>query len=83
MLTSGWLPRGSANAIEAKHAEFRAEPEIPIGRLRNRVDVALDEPTPDSPRLMGILADVKRGIQREAATAACDKKPERDGNSSH
>ena len=83
MLPGGWLPRGSANAIEAKHAEFRAEPEIPIGRLGNRVDVALDEATPDSPRHVRILADLKRGIQGEAATAACDKDPEQDGNSSH
>src|SRR5208337_2602014 len=36
MLTRRWLPRNTANAIEAKQAEFRAEPEIPVRRLGNR-----------------------------------------------
>ena len=83
MLTRRWLPGDTANAIEAKQAEFRAEPEIPIGRLGNRVDVAQGEPIPDGPRRMRVLADVERGIQREAATAACHENAQQDGNSSH
>jgi hypothetical protein len=35
MLTRWRLPRAVANAVEAKQAEFRAEPEIAVGRLRN------------------------------------------------
>ena len=51
MLTRGWLPGDTANAIEAEQAEFRAEPEIPIGCLGHRVDVAQGEPVPDGPRV--------------------------------
>jgi len=83
MLAGGWLPLGSTNAIEAKQAEFRPEPKKPIGRLRNRVDVAQGEPVSDSPGSMRVLADVERGVQGEAATAACHEKAQQDGKSSH
>jgi hypothetical protein len=71
MLTRGWLPWDTANAIEAKQVEFTAEPEIPIGCLGDRVDVAQGKPVPDGPRGVRVLADIERRIQREAATAAC------------
>ena len=35
MLTCRRLPWDAPNAIEAKQAEFRAEPEITVGRLSN------------------------------------------------
>src|SRR5271165_2682820 len=62
MLTRRWLPGATANAIEAKQAEFCAEPEIPIGRLGHRVDVALEGPILDGPHGMCVLTDVKRWV---------------------
>src|SRR6266478_2436986 len=35
MLARGWLPCDAPNTVEAKQTEFRAEPEITIGRLSN------------------------------------------------
>ena len=37
MLARGRLPGDAPNTVEAKQAEFRAEPEITVGRLSNRV----------------------------------------------
>ena len=65
MLTRRCLPGDAANAIEANQAELRAEPEIPTGRPGNRVDIAIDEPTPDGPRSMRVLADIQGWIQRK------------------
>jgi hypothetical protein len=65
MLTRGWLPSDTAHPVEAKQAEFRAEPEIPIGRLGNGVDVAQGEPVLDGPRSVPILADLQRWIKRQ------------------
>ena len=67
LLTRRWVPREKANAIEAKQAEFGPQPEIPIGRLGHRVDVAQGEPVPDRPRVVRVLADLQRRAQRESA----------------
>ena len=65
MLTRRWLPGDTANAIEAKQAEFRAQPEIAIGRLGHREDGADGEPVPGSPRSVPVLADIQRWVQRQ------------------
>src|SRR5271165_5132213 len=65
MLTRRWLPGGTANAIEANQAEFRAGPEIPVRRLGDRVDIAKGEPVPDPPRGACVLADLQRWVQRQ------------------
>ena len=70
MLTRRWLPGATANAIEAKQAEFCAEPEIPIGRLGHRVDVALEGPILDGPRGMRVLTDV----QSDGSNAECKRR---------
>ena len=57
-----WFPRYGSNAIEAKQAEFRAEPEITIAGLRDRVDPAPGEALADSPGCVCILAEVESGI---------------------
>ena len=82
MLTRRWLPGDTANAIEAKQAEFRAEPEIPIGCLGHRVDVAHGEPVPDGPRGVRVLVDVERGVQGESAGAARQQNCQPDYRSS-
>jgi hypothetical protein len=51
MLTRRRLPWDAPNAIEAKQAEFRAEPEITVGRLSNRVDDAFEKAVADRPRV--------------------------------
>jgi hypothetical protein len=70
LLICRWVPRESANTVEAKKAEFRPEPEIPVGRLGYRINVTDCEPVPYGPCSVGVLGDVERGIQPEAATAA-------------
>ena len=45
LLTRRWVPGEKANAIEAKQPEFGSQPEIPIGRLGHRVDVAQGDPS--------------------------------------
>jgi hypothetical protein len=62
LLTIGWLPRNRANTIEAKNAEFRAQPNVPIRRLRDRADPAFGEAVADFPRRMRVLADIERGV---------------------
>src|SRR5208337_2600308 len=65
LLTRGWWPGDTAITVETKQSEFRAEPEIPIGRLGHRVDVTEREPVPDGPRGMRVLADIERRVQRQ------------------
>jgi hypothetical protein len=83
MLTGRWFPADTANAIEAEQAEFRAEPEIPIGCLGNRVNGPLEKPVPNGPRVMRVLGDVEGWIQREAASATYHENAQYDGNSPH
>lgn len=65
MLARRWLPGNTAHAIETKQAEFRAQPNIPIGRLRHREDSSRGKPVPGSPRGMPVLANIQRGIERQ------------------
>src|SRR5262249_16968663 len=64
-LISWQLPGESPDAVEAKQAEFRPQPEVAIGRLRHGSDDALGEAVADLPGGMRILADVQRRIERE------------------
>ena len=68
MLTRRWLPGESVNSIEAKQAEFTAEPEIPIGSLGYREDRAHGEPVPGGPRRMPVLAHLQRWVERPSGT---------------
>jgi hypothetical protein len=61
-LTRGRLPSGGPNAVEPEQAEFRAEPEITVGRLSNRVEGSREKAFADGPRFMRVLIDVERGI---------------------
>src|SRR5215472_9777834 len=65
MLIRGRLPRDGADTIEAKQAEFCTQPEIAVRRLRNRDNLAFNEPVADLPSRVGVLADVERGVQPE------------------
>jgi len=62
MLIPWRLPRDAPNAIEAKQAEFRAQPEITVGRLRDRLDGAFGKAFADLPRRVRVLTDVKRRV---------------------
>jgi hypothetical protein len=59
MLTHWRLPWDAPNTVEAKQAEFGAEPEITIGRLSNRSDDAFEKAFADGPRRMRVLIDVE------------------------
>jgi len=58
MLVPWRLPQDAANAIEAKQAEFRAQPEITVGRLRDRLDGAVGKAFADLPRGVRVLIDM-------------------------
>jgi hypothetical protein len=62
MLTLWGLPGDSANAIEAKQTELRAQPEVTVGSLSNRAYVAFGESVADLPRGMRVLANIERWI---------------------
>src|SRR5277367_2952530 len=62
MLARGRLPRDAPNAVEAKQAEFRAEPEITVGCLGNRVDDGFEKAVANGPRVVGVLIDVERWV---------------------
>src|SRR5262249_32132290 len=59
------LPRHSPDAVEPEEAELRAEPEVAIGCLSDRVDRAAKEPVANPPRGVRVLAEVQRRIERE------------------
>lgn len=59
MLTRGWFQGDTVNAIEAKQAEFRAQPKISIGRLRHREDSTWGKPVPGGPREVRVLGDIQ------------------------
>src|SRR5215469_5930032 len=71
MLTRRRLPGDAPNAIEAKQAEFCAQPDVTVGRLSKRDDTAFGKALANPPRRVRVLADVKRGVQGRSATAAC------------
>jgi hypothetical protein len=62
VLARGRLPRDAPNAVEAKQAEFRAEPEITVGRLSNRVDDGFEKAVADGPGIVRVLIDVERRV---------------------
>ena len=70
MLIPSRLPRNGSNAIEAKQAEIRAQPEITVGGLRNCVDSAFGKAVANLPRRVRILTDVERWVQRGNTRAA-------------
>src|SRR4030095_9606317 len=63
-----------------------SEASIAVPEQSIRIDIAvvvLEDPVPDDPRGVRVLGDVERGIQHEAANAACRENDQHDGNSSH
>jgi hypothetical protein len=62
MLARGRLPGNAPNAVEAKQAEFRAEPEITVGCLSNRVDDGFEKAVANGPGVVGVLIDVERWV---------------------
>ena len=82
MLARGGLPGDASNAIEAKQAEFRAQPEITVGRLRDRLDGAVGKAFADLPRRVRVLIDVERRVQSESTAATRQEKAQRDNGSS-
>ena len=56
------LPGDGPDTIEAKQAEFRAEPEITVGRLGNGVDDVPGKTVAVPPRILRVLADIERWI---------------------
>jgi hypothetical protein len=62
VLTRWRPPLHVPNSIEAKQAEFRAEPQITVGRLSNCVDGAFEKAVSDRPRVVRVLIDVERWI---------------------
>jgi len=69
-LIASRLPRDGSNAIEAKQAEIRAQPEVTVGGLRDCVDSASGKPFAGLPRRVRILTDVERWVQRGSTKAA-------------
>jgi hypothetical protein len=69
-LARGRLPGDIAVAVEAKQAEFRAEPKIAIPSLGDRVNVTPEKSFADCPRGVRVLADVERWVERKCADAA-------------
>src|SRR5262249_3666759 len=63
------LPWHGTNAVEAKQAEFRAEPEISVRCLGNPANFPFSKSVADLPRRVRVLTDVEIGIQRETAWA--------------
>jgi hypothetical protein len=62
VLARGRLPGDAPNAVEAKQAEFRAEPEITVGCLSNRVDDGFEKAVADGPGIVRVLIDVERRV---------------------
>ena len=59
------LPRPHRDAVEAKQAGLRPEPEISVLCLCERDNLRGNEALADLPRCVCVLADVERGVQRE------------------
>ena len=59
MLTGRRLPKHSPNAIKAKQAGFRAQPEITVRSLCDGVNGPLGKTVTHRPGGMGVLADVE------------------------
>jgi hypothetical protein len=79
MLAIGRLPGDAAHSIEAFQAEFSAEPEVAVGRLRDRVNRTSEESLADRPSLVSILMDVEGGIQAEGARTGSRGQQEKQG----
>ena len=62
MLISWWLPGDGPHPIEATQPKFRAQPEITVGCLGNRLYLAPYEAVADLPCSVCVLADVERWI---------------------
>src|SRR4030095_9254388 len=62
LLPRRWLPRGGPHAIEPSQAKFSTQPEIPIGRLRNRPNHAFGKPFAVFPCGVCVLADVESRV---------------------
>ena len=60
------LPFDAAHTVESLQAEFGADPQVTIGRLRNGVDRAFEKPLADRPCLVCVLIDVQGWIQAKA-----------------
>src|ERR1700734_3948233 len=52
MLARGRLPGETPNPVEAEQAEFRAEPEITVGCLSNRVDDGFEKAVTNCPGIV-------------------------------
>ena len=65
LLPSGRLPGNSVETIEAKQAEFAAQPKISIGRLGYRENGAHGKPVPGSPSRVPVLAYLQGWVERE------------------
>jgi hypothetical protein len=59
MLTCRRLPWERPDAVEAKQAEFRAEPEISIPSLGNGVNVTSEKSFADCPRGVSVFTDIE------------------------
>ena len=62
MLARGRLPGDALNAIEAKQAEFRAEPKVTVRCLSNRVDDGFEKAVANGPCVVSVLIDVERRV---------------------
>ena len=58
LLTRRWLPRDAPCPIESKQAEFRAQPEITVGRLGDGPDDPFEKASADRPGGVRVLTDV-------------------------
>jgi hypothetical protein len=65
MFIPGGMPGHTPNAIEAQQAEFCAQPQITVARLRNRRDpLPLGEAFAEAPCGVRVLTDVEVGVER-------------------
>src|SRR5262249_49848197 len=78
LFISGRVPGHTPNAVEAQHAEFRPQPQITIGRLRNGSDLPLCKAFAEGPCRVRVLVEVESDIQRVRTWAAHEGNDQRD-----
>lgn len=61
------LPWHAPKPVEAMQAEFRPKPEIPVGRLPDCLDRAVEKTVTGFPRSVSVLIDFPRRVQCESA----------------
>src|SRR5215813_9683817 len=73
MLIRRRLPGDGPNTVKAKQAELGSQPEITVGSLGNRADVAFSKAVANLPGRVRVLTDVERRVQCQRRPGACEQ----------